>query len=391
MKKILFLGLLFNERSLYDAYKCSKCGVQMAPHIYQKRIIDGIRNRSDTELSLLSVPPVGSFPMNYKKPIIKNEKNGWDVQVGFINFPIIKHKIQKAKIIKEIEKRISDSKDFIIILYSLYPPFVYAASEIKRRYPNVHISLIQTDAVPGRNDMERYMTKERIRVGNELINKSKVFDSFIILSKYLDEPLEIENRKSIILECVCDKNQKENCRKESSDNIFLYSGTLDKEFGVENLINAFKKLPEAQLWICGNGNCKEFLINAAKEYGNIKYFGFLTQAEVNDLRDKCDYLINPRTPTGTYTKYSFPSKTAEYMMSGKPVVMYKLEGVPDEYDDYLIYLNDSTPDGIAEELSMIIKADYGIYLSKASKGRKFMLENKTSDIAAEKIIRFLTE
>ena len=46
-------------------------------------------------------------------------------------------------------------------------------------------------------------------------------------------------------------------------------------------------------------------------------------------------LINLRNPEDKYTKYSFPSKTFEYMVSGTPFFTTKLEGIPSEYYNYL--------------------------------------------------------
>ena len=38
--------------------------------------------------------------------------------------------------------------------------------------------------------------------------------------------------------------------------------------------------------------------------------------------------VNPRQNNEEFTKYSFPSKTMEYLASGVPVVAYKLDGIP---------------------------------------------------------------
>ena len=91
---------------------------------------------------------------------------------------------------------------------------------------------------------------------------------------------------------------------------------------------------------------------------NIKFFGFIKHEEVEKLQNECDFLINPRRPSGTYTKYSFPSKTVEYMLTAKPVIMYKLEAIPDEYDGYLNYLTADTAEKIAEELKQIFEKDF---------------------------------
>ena len=75
-----------------------------------------------------------------------------------------------------------------------------------------------------------------------------------------------------------------------------------------------------------------------KSHANIRYFGFVSHERALELQAKAALLINPRSPKGVFTRYSFPSKTLEYMRSGKPVVCHRLEGIPEEYDPYLQYI-----------------------------------------------------
>ena len=70
--------------------------------------------------------------------------------------------------------------------------------------------------------------------------------------------------------------------------------------------------------------------------------GQVSLNEARALQKTADVLVNPRLNEGEYTKYSFPSKTMEYLSTGRPVVCYKLDGIPDEYDKHLmevVYMN----------------------------------------------------
>ena len=62
----------------------------------------------------------------------------------------------------------------------------------------------------------------------------------------------------------------------------------------------------------------------------IEFLGMLPRTDVLELQSKATILVNPRQPVGDFTKYSFPSKTIEYMASGTPLLMYKLPGIPEE-------------------------------------------------------------
>ena len=55
-----------------------------------------------------------------------------------------------------------------------------------------------------------------------------------------------------------------------------------------------------------------------------------------------------------YTKNSFPSKNMEYMVSRTPIMTTKLPGMPEKYDPYVYFIEDESPDGIANVLRKVI-------------------------------------
>ena len=91
-------------------------------------------------------------------------------------------------------------------------------------------------------------------------------------------------------------------------------------------------------------------------------------------------------PTGTYTKYSFPSKTMEYLLSGIPTVMYKLEGIPDEYNAFLNYFPSENTNEVADYINELINQEYLILLDKANRGKEFVLKEKNAIVQAQKIL-----
>ncbi len=387
---VIYLGLMFCEASLQDEFATMKRKVAMAPHKFQANVINGIEAQAGVKLSVLHVPPTGSFPINSKKLFSKSYAWGEDnLQIGYLNLPWIKHKIQQRKLYKQVKQRIKDPKDTCLMLYSLYEPYLKIAWKIKQEYPDIQICLIHTDAVPGRDDMEKYMTKEAIARGNRAVSLAKCVDRFILLSENLTEPLEVGQRPYLVLECICDDTQPAAQTENIIPGTFLYTGEISKAFGMCELTEAFRNMPALQLWICGDGDARESIVALSSQYPNIRYFGFVPPKKVKELQDQCAFLVNPRRPAGTYTKYSFPSKTAEYMMTGKPVVMYKLEAIPDDYDQYIHYLTAAEPEGIAAQLQEIANQDYGALLHRAAQGREYMRGNKSKRVAGQKIVAFL--
>lgn len=391
--KIIFLATMYASKYLDIARKNSKKGMQMAPHFFQNMIIEGLENNPKVELKVLNIPPIGSYPINYKKIWISKEKWGKNYeQIGYLNLPILKKKIIEKIIFKKICKimQADPFEKFYILSYGLYIPFIKVLNKLKAKFGDRVIDcIICTDCVPGRGDFKRNDNLYNKLLGNYIVKIIKKIDKFILLSKFLEEILEIQNKPKMILECIANIKQKENYKNSVSYNRCLYAGTLEEEYGILEIIEAFKKIENSELWICGDGPIKNEIIILSNNCCNIKYFGFLSQEELNNLRDQCDFLINPRKPTGTFTKYSFPSKTSEYLMSAKPVIMYKLEPIPDEYDDYLIYLNSFNTDDVICELKNIFSTDYSELVEKGLRGRNFVINNKNNIKQSEKILNFL--
>lgn len=390
-KDVFFLGLMYSKHSLEEAKTNSKTGLQMAPHIFQQNLLKGFANRDDINLRVFHVPPVGSYPIHYKKAILHTDD--WGIgykQLGYINVPVLKHLIQERKVINLIEKELDNRRDQFILIYTMYPPYVRACAELKRKHPALHVCLLQTDPVLGKDGIYTRNSSRNIRKGQNLISLMKRFDSFVVLTKYLAEAMEVEDRPYCIVDCIINDSVKAvetTIEKNDRKVRFLYTGSTRSTNGIITMVDAFEHLPEAELWICGGGDSDDYIRCKEKTLSNIKFFGMVEHSKIADIRLQCDFMINPRTPTGGFTKYSFPSKTAEYMMTGKPTVMYRLEGLSEEYDDLLNYIYAEEPEMLACELRNLMMVDRKQLLEKAVRAREYVLKEKSPEAQANRIIR----
>ena len=379
---------MFDEEGLEEVKKCSKTSIQMATHNFQKTLVSGLSCRDDVNLHIINIPPIGSYPINYKKLFIGGKHWGKDnYRIGCINVPFIKRILQKREVEKAILKYSNPNDDNIVLMYSLFEPFVYGAIRAKRHVKRLKICLLQTDALAGRNGQEKYDSKKKAQKVNRMIQAGKEIDSYILLTKHLKDVLEVGTRPNLVMEGICNQDQIVNQEKTISSNICLYLGTINEEYGIKEMVDAFIGFPEAQLWLGGSGDAVPYVKQVCKKYDNIKYLGFISGEEMIKVMDECDYLINPRKPTGTYTLYSFPSKTMEYLASGKPSIMYKLEGIPDEYDEYINYLSVNRP--IREQLSAMFACNYEDMLCKAKRGCEFVRNCKNANVQTKRIVDFL--
>ena len=154
--RIIFLGLLYSDNLIKNRKRYSKGGLQMAPHTFQSNLIQGFKAKGE-KVRVLNVTPIGSFPINSKKLFITKENWGEDnLQISYINLPIVKRLMQKCVIKREIKKIIEKNKneEISIIAYGTYIPFLEILNYFKEKHPSIKNSIIVTDCVPGREDMD---------------------------------------------------------------------------------------------------------------------------------------------------------------------------------------------------------------------------------------------
>ena len=401
--KVLFLGCLFNQKEEKYLMQKSKIGLQGATNTYQWNIIKGLDKTLERPVDILNVLPVGTFPKYFNDLMLKTKKwshlqNANDLEIGSINVVFLKQIKRTISCKMAIKKWLKDNhdNDKSIIIYSTYLPFLQA---IKKLPDDVNITLIVTD-IPEYYDLDASNSwiKKLLRlINNSFIYKSlKRIDNFVILTKQMKELLSIGKRPYIVIEGLVDSDNIITCNNEGAKvnkKIILYTGTLNFKFGIMDLINGFSVIDKTQyeLWICGSGEAEKEIINRVKSNSRINFLGYITKKEIYDLQKKATVLINPRTNYGEYTKYSFPSKTMEYMLSGTPVLMYKLDGIPDEYDPYLYYINDNQPKNFANRIMEICEKPQSELDDFGKKARQFVLENKNCMVQAKKIIDMINE
>ena len=202
---------------------------------------------------------------------------------------------------------------------------------------------------------------------------------------------KINKNKYIVIEGVVDIiNINE---KKVTNNEIVYAGMLNVEYGIKLLIDAFILLNNGEytLELYGTGNYVKDIESICLQYKNINYHGIVSNDMIIKKEEDAFLLVNPRCSKDEFTKYSFPSKNMEYMLSGTPMLCSKLPGLPHEYKNYVYIFEDETVEGLAKTLKEIISLNKNIHLKKGKDAQKFVLENKNKIIQAKKIIAFLED
>lgn len=233
------------------------------------------------------------------------------------------------------------------------------------------------------------------RVNNGVFN---IADAFVLLTEQMNAAINAKNRPYIVLEGHVDSEaplpeEQTACEEEGQKKVVLYAGSVNAIYGIESLAEGFLKaaVPGAELRVFGNGDFVPRLRELCGANDTVKYMGVAPNEEIVRQEQKAELLVNPRPAAPAYTKYSFPSKNMEYMVSGTPLLTTDLPGMPREYLPYVYLLRDESTDGIAGALRHILSLPREERVKKGQAARAFVLRYKSNVTQAGKLLDFLQE
>jgi len=394
---LLFLTLLYPPKTMDQVSRFSKDGMQNQINSYQWAYIDGLRQNmgEGEDLNLINSLPVGIFPIRYKKLVLPSWREPGFSELGSLNLPGLKQWARQVKATKAIvnwaRKSASNRQ---VLVYTLYLPYMQAVANAKKQIPDLKATVIVTD-LPNElgisSGRQGLMKRLEHAMGNKRTELCQAFDGFVLLTHQMEEVLPIQGKNSMVMEgLILPQAKVYSSPMYSTDHpVVLYTGTLNRELGIGTLLDAFKGLSNCQLWLCGAGDMQEEARQADQTSANIRYFGVVSQEEAIALQGNADILINPRSRAGLYTRYSFPSKTLEYMRSGRPVLCYHLEGIPRDYDPYLVYIRKEGAQGIREAVEDLLALPKTRREEIGKAAQTYVQNEKNPRVQCEKLVRFL--
>lgn len=230
----------------------------------------------------------------------------------------------------------------------------------------------------------------RLRRWNQR-NILKRYDLFIFLTKQMNQIYNPLYKPYMVMEGSVDHAFIPNMDiKKQEPRIIMYAGSIEAEYGFNELVQAFMSLPhsDVELHIYGNGNFVKTLLAYQKQDSRIKYQGVVSNEQIVILEQQATLLVNPRLSHEDFVKYSFPSKTSEYMLSGTPLLTTKLPGIPDEYFDHLYIFEEESIEGFAKKMHEILSLPSEKLKIKGVNAQQFILEHKNNVIQTERLINF---
>lgn len=225
----------------------------------------------------------------------------------------------------------------------------------------------------------------------KVVNK---FDGYIFLTESMNELLNPQKKPYIVIEGSVDTSKVYKQKQPTDTFNVVYAGGLYKSFGIDKLINSFSRFEEndkIKLFLYGNGPIVENYSKQDYINDKVQYMGVVSSDEIVKIEAEADLLINPRPSNLEFTKYSFPSKTLEYMSSGTAFLTTKLKGIGKEYFKYLLVIDDETECGIYKSIRNAYLMEQKELNELGSKAKQFVETQKNSYHQCVRLYNFLME
>ena len=400
--RFLWIGVSVNEDIRKDLLKCNAKILSAA--VSEGNLVSGLDENGYTAMDTINSY---RFPMYPHGPLKVNRKE-WsrtgvskDVSVGYLNVKYLSHLSRAASLKKEVRcraKSIPQDEEVVAIVYSMHSPFMAAAKELKRVHKNTKIVLIVPD-LPQYMDLHMSGVKKMLKAldWKKIKSLMKYVDKYILYSKHMADFLKLKEGTWMVMEGSYDPTitiEEDEIKKDSRKISVMYSGVLDMRYGIPELLDAFSLIKDEnyELWLTGSGNAVPLIQMRALLDSRIKFFGFLpSRKDLLIKQREATMLINTRKPTEAASAYCFPSKLFEYMASGNPVLTFRIPGIPEEYWEHLVIMNDCSPECIAENIVKTAKAPVTEIEAFGKSAMNFILENKNKDFQTRKMIEFIKD
>lgn len=321
-----------------------------------------------------------------------------DVLVGFLNIKYLNRlftiwslkRATKSWIHKHKNEQLAPD----VFVYEMRSACLEAAMLIKHAFPKARVYLL----VP---DLPRFMTltQSRIRKLLKSLDWRSIrrtlpnVDRYILYAREMAEYLKLDDGKWMVMEgSVNLREAMEYSGHQQKKRAFMYSGACDIRYGMRLMLDAFDRIEDSnvELWISGTGNAVPLIEERARKDARICYLGFLpSRKELLIKQSEAMAMINMRLPSEEASAYCFPSKLFEYMLSGNPVLSFRIPGIPEEYFDYLLPIDGENPVAMAESMQMVLRMSDEEREVLGNKGYDFVKNRKNHIQQARKIVEIM--
>jgi len=402
--RVLMIGFTVPDSTM-DEICNSNPYAPIQSHKHSWSIVRGLE-ANGCEVDLISSLPIALFPGNRKIVVLghswQRAKSSISITTTFVNLIGCRH-ITRLLSVSYLAYmwalRLRGVRDKCILLYGLHSAHIYAARVVTIIF-NLPMVCVVTDP-PGGSNVSRFAPSHILRRLDAFLLKggARFMTGIVGVTSEIPTMLNFQG-PFLLMEGIVSKmdansgsgdRRRARLHKSHGKLVLMYAGGLAEVSGVVQLMQAFimSKTANSELWIAGTGPLEVEVRRAAASSAAIRYLGYVPAGEIGAWVGQADFLINPRPAGQLFTRYSFPSKLLQYMATGKPVISTRLPGIPSEYWDYLIAIDDETVEGMAALFSRVLNRRCDDLVNRGQDARTFVMQQKTEDAQGARMADWL--
>lgn len=407
---IAFLSILVPEEMQNQVRKQESIHSGEYVGFIQNKIVEGIEKYINQDCQLINKLYVRNYGKGYQKIIVpqykfmhKVNQIKSDIGVGFINLPFISSNCYFVFLKKHIREwaKTDNKRQKCLFAYALTDYNIKALAYAKKISPTIKTAIIVPDLPQYTRTKSKNVFVNRIKnafnnlVFSRVINRyHNSIDRFYLFSEHIAEMLPSGIQYSVFEGIATDlfSNIKPEYMFDKEKKVVLYAGAIATVYGLQLLVDAFRTIKDEKfrLILCGKMSVsQDILIKSIEQDERIVYLGLIPRQRVLALELGANVLVNPRQNNAQFTRYSFPSKTIEYLSSGTPMVGFKLDGISDDYHQYINYAEYGTPECLGKTIVDVCMDVTNTYKARAEAAREYILSQKNNFAQSEKIMKSL--
>ncbi|WP_020579242.1 glycosyltransferase family 4 protein [Actinopolymorpha alba] len=396
--KVLFLGFTIPDEQLL-ALGRSAAAASTQTHNLAWSIVSGL-GENGCDIFLLSTLQLASYPLN-ARILVRGGRfrtRGIDGRtLGFVNLHLAKQVSRLAGCLLFGIGMLRPERCDVLLIHGVHQPFLWFG-RLARRLRGIPVVVLLTDRPGVVLSDDGAVLRFLRRVDTALARRAlRRMDGAICVTEAIGQEFAPASRH-LVMEGVVNPRlsalpvTQERGRPPGAPFEVAYAGTLLEEYGVGRLVEAVLAVPEdIVVHIYGAGPLDGWIRQRAAESERIRFHGALPHEELIPALGRAHLLVNPRPADQDFVKYSFPSKLIEYMALGRPVLTTRLSGIPEEYDDKLLFADDDSTEGLAKSLSEAAQLPAGKLRELAETARDFVVTEKSVSRQGRRIADFFDE
>ena len=397
--KLFYFGSVCSNEVFNETVAQSRVKPSASAQNFETALIKGFSEHEGTEVTIASAESIAMFPGG-NRLFLKKRKDVLTERcfaniIPAINLPLLKqvgHANGAAKLLKKWLRDNESEQEKCVLLYGIYPAVAQKLLQVCRAH-NCKIFALITDVpstmftyTKSKNLLKRMFSGTYRDLAVSLQDQ---FDGYIYLTRAMSDEVA-PGKPYVVIETIADTKIFDHVGvvERTSPPALMYAGALYKKYGVDLIVDAFERTKSGcELWLFGSGDYESEIMDRAKRNPGIRFFGRVSREEVLKREKEASLLLNIRNADDRYTRFSFPSKMVEYMLSGTPLLTTKLEGIPEEYYSCCHTVSERDADKIAEKIDLIL-AEYNEN-DIGEKAQRFVMEQKNARTQAGKLLEFL--